>query len=70
MTSERSELDTLDGSAPVPHRCPVCEGHGIVENGFYHRIVTQQEWSSSSVTPEQCRACAGGGIIFTSPNTV
>lgn len=45
----------------VPHRCPVCNGKGLVPNGFY--MQTSGNWSTSSITPETCRSCSGSGII-------
>lgn len=44
-------------------RCPVCDGRGIVPNGFY-RAVGVNEWVSGSTTPETCRSCGGCGVVF------
>lgn len=41
--------------------CPVCQGRGIVPNGFYNR--TELQWSSTDATPEKCRTCNGIGVI-------
>lgn len=46
----------------APHRCPVCNGNGLVPNGFY--MQTSGHWSTSSITPEQCRSCNGTGIVW------
>lgn len=46
----------------TPHKCPVCNGNGLVPNGFY--LQTSGNWSSSSITPEACRSCNGTGIIW------
>ena len=46
----------------VPHRCPVCNGNGLVPNGFY--MQTSGHWSTSSITPEMCRSCGGTGIVW------
>lgn len=46
----------------TPHRCPVCNGNGIVPNGFYTQ--TSGHWSTSSITPETCRTCSGAGIVW------
>lgn len=55
----------LTGSAAgAVHLCPVCSGRGIVPNGFYSG--TERQYSTTSVTPETCRACGGRGVIFTS----
>ncbi|MBD3627629.1 hypothetical protein [Cyclobacterium sp.] len=44
------------------HRCPVCNGNGLVPNGFYHQ--TTGEWSTSSIEPEMCQSCNGSGIVW------
>lgn len=46
----------------APHRCPVCNGNGLVPNGFY--MQTSGHWSTSSITPETCRSCSGTGIVW------
>lgn len=46
----------------APHRCPVCNGNGLVPNGFY--MQTSGYWSTSSITPETCRSCNGTGIVW------
>ena len=43
----------------IPHKCPVCEGRGVVPANFY----TMDE-SASGTAPVPCRACNGGGIIY------
>ena len=48
-------------TSPVtqPHKCPACEGKGIVPCGFY------SYWGASlGTTPEQCKSCEGKGIIW------
>jgi len=45
-----------------PYICPVCGGNGLVANGFYNQI--GGEWSTTSITPEQCRSCNGTGIVW------
>lgn len=45
-----------------PYKCPVCNGNGIVPNGFYHQ--TTGEWSTSSIEPETCQSCKGSGIVW------
>ena len=44
------------------HLCPVCNGNGLVPNGFY--MQTSSHWSTSSITPETCRSCGGTGIVW------
>ncbi len=46
----------------APHRCPVCNGNGLVSNGFY--MQTSGHWSTSSITHETCRSCNGTGIVW------
>lgn len=36
-------------------KCPVCEGRGLVEGGFY--------FGSPGFDKEQCRSCVGRGVI-------
>lgn len=45
-----------------PHRCPVCNGNGLVDNGFYTQ--TSGTWSTSNVSHETCRSCGGTGIVW------
>lgn len=46
----------------MPYICPVCRGNGLVDNGFYTQ--TTGQWTSTSTTPEPCRACAGKGVLW------
>lgn len=41
--------------------CPVCNGKGLVPNGFYN--VGTNEHYSSNCSPETCRSCNGKGYI-------
>lgn len=41
----------------IPHKCPVCEGRGMVGDAFYGG----RETSSCDVP---CRSCDGSGIIW------
>ena len=52
----------LIGATREPHRCPVCQGNGLVPNGFYRQ--TSRAWSTSDATPEQCKSCAGSGLVW------
>ena len=47
---------------PSPYRCPVCDGSGIVPNGFYNQ--TSGQWSTTDATPDVCRSCNGTGIVW------
>ena len=42
-------------------KCPICNGNGLVSNGFYNQ--TSGTWSSSSTAFEQCKSCNGQGVI-------
>ena len=46
----------------TPHRCPVCGGSGLVDNGFYDQ--TSGTWTTSDNTPETCKSCGGTGIVW------
>ena len=46
----------------TPHRCPICGGNGLVDNGFYNQ--TSGSWSSTGTIPETCRTCNGEGIVW------
>jgi len=43
----------------TPYLCPVCMGKGLVPSGFYTLLDV-----SSSASPEQCKPCAGTGIVW------
>ncbi len=47
----------------TPFICPVCNGKGLVPNGFY-RAVGSNTWSATSIDPEKCRSCWGSGIVW------
>lgn len=57
----------LSVTNPIPSRCPVCGGNGIVPNGFYNQ--TSGHWSSTSTEPEKCRSCNGTGIVWYNETT-
>lgn len=42
--------------------CPVCNGKGLVPNGFYN--VGSNTRTTTSATPETCRSCGGKGYII------
>lgn len=52
----------MEESTHIPHKCPVCNGNGLVPNGFY--MQTNSGWTTSSITPETCRSCDGIGIVW------
>jgi len=43
-------------------KCPVCNGRGIVPQGFY-MVPEGQNFSSSSTAPETCKTCGGKGYF-------
>ena len=45
----------------VPHRCPVCNGKGVVGAGFYS---TGQCVGVTSTADETCQSCGGDGILW------
>jgi len=58
---EETEMTVFTGNS-TPHKCPVCDGRGVVPLGFY------QIYGNYSTTDgrhdEPCRSCANG-IIYT-----
>lgn len=50
-------------SGTIPHRCPVCNGTGLVSRppGV---AGDQEEWASSSCGPYPCRSCGGSGVLW------
>lgn len=61
--TEKQIMKTFSGSIaePVVHRCPVCNGNGMVPAGFYNQ--TTGDWSGANLASEQCRSCDGKGCI-------
>lgn len=45
-------------------RCPVCDGRGIVPQGF-HSYPAGQIFTSGHTGPDRCQRCAGTGTIKT-----
>lgn len=43
------------------HKCPVCEGRGLVPAGFYYQNSLP---TAVNTCPETCRSCNGKGVIF------
>ena len=46
-----------------PHKCPVCEGRGLVSPMFYEFGIDGTA-SPVHTTPQQCRACKGQGWLM------
>ena len=47
----------------TPHKCPVCDGTGLVSKPPYV-AGDQNEWVTSSTGPYACHACGGSGIVW------
>ena len=49
----------------IPHKCPVCNGRGVVEGGFYNPPMSH-EYRPTTTTPttEICKSCNGQGILW------
>jgi hypothetical protein len=47
----------------IPHRCPVCGGRGKMPRGFFDSV-EGLPYSTSDLTPDQCRPCLGSGILW------
>ncbi len=47
----------------IPHKCPVCDGTGLVMRppGV---AGDQYLWTDNKTGPYTCRACGGGGIVW------
>jgi len=50
-------------------KCPVCDGKGLVPNGYYSAIGVDS-WTSASTTPEECKSCDGKGYIIIPTTTI
>lgn len=48
--------------------CPVCQGRGIVPQGFY-TYPAAQDFTSNFTGPDKCRACGGHGWFTTTETT-
>ena len=53
-------LLALFGKSLTPYKCPVCNGNGLVSNGFYSQM--SGHWTTSSTTSEACRSCNYGVV--------
>ena len=46
---------------PTAVKCPVCLGHGLVDNGFY--MAAAMCFTSTDATPIKCKSCGGKGYV-------
>jgi hypothetical protein len=61
--------DAIPPAAPIPHKCPVCDGSGLVSRPPYV-AGDQREWSSSSCGPWPCKSCVGSGLLWAVPPNI
>lgn len=47
----------------TPHRCPVCQGRGLMPYSFYHPA-TPGTSSANMTFDETCHSCGGVGILW------
>ena len=48
-----------------PHKCPVCDGRGLVAFLFYDTdTISSPNITTKGCTPEQCRSCKGAGVLW------
>lgn len=60
--SENNPMPNLTNTTMMPHKCPVCQGKGLVPYGFYSSYSVH---ITTNTAPEQCKSCSGSGIIIT-----
>ena len=46
-----------------PFRCPICNGIGLVDEGFYTQNM-DGIWTTSRCGKEPCKSCNGTGIVW------
>jgi DnaJ-class molecular chaperone len=44
----------------TPHKCPVCEGRGIIQNG----LKIEEVYGTNLKTCKDCHSCEGEGIVW------
>lgn len=47
-----------------PYKCPVCNGKGIVQAGFYSYPSSVGTYITTTIVPEKCRSCGGSGVLW------
>ena len=53
---------TWEERARVPHRCPICEGAGVLSRP--PGVPVGQDFTSTSSGPWPCGACGGTGVLW------
>ena len=48
----------------IPHKCPVCDGTGLVSKPPWV-AGDQSTWVTTELGPYPCKSCGGTGIIWT-----
>lgn len=61
-TKAKPNTRPLDGLVRHPFKCPVCEGRGVVEHGFYGGF-----GATTDASPHSCRTCGGAGVLWSWP---
>ena len=61
LTEEPQGWEITTPVSKTPYKCPICNGNGMVPDGFYNQ--TSGQWSSTG-TVEKCRSCNGTGIVW------
>lgn len=46
----------------IQQKCPICEGTGFVQGGFYNAVPGGLKISVTST--ETCRNCSGTGVVY------
>ena len=44
------------------HKCPVCNGRGLVPYGFYQS--QSGKWTAGGIGDELCKSCHGSGVVW------
>ena len=51
-------------SAKRPSRCPVCNGTGMVREGFYRQSSGEWYTGNNYLGTEMCKSCNGKGYVW------
>lgn len=54
------EHSQKDHDHKIPHKCPVCEGRGIVATG----LKIEEVYGTDLKTSKDCKSCEGKGILW------
>lgn len=52
---------TTYGYGMTPHCCPVCNGRGFLQAGFYNPFGAL---GNVTIGEETCRSCGGTGVVW------